>query len=60
MAEGPDQHNKGELGVAVAPEAPALQEEEAYRYCLKVPVFTGLKDVEQFIQEFSEVIDITQ
>jgi len=60
MAEGPDQHKEREIDVAVAPETPALQEEEAYRYRLKVPVFTGLKDVEQFIQEFSEVIDITQ
>jgi len=34
--------------------------EEPYRYRLKAPVFTGSEDVEQFIQEFSEVIDITQ
>jgi len=60
MAEGPAQRIEGELDITVAPEAPVLQEEEAYRYRLKAPVFTGLEDVEQFIQEFSEVIDITQ
>jgi len=37
-----------------------LQGEEAYRYCLKAPTFTGREDVEQFIQMFSDVIDITQ
>jgi len=60
MAEGPARHIEGEPDIAVNPEAPVLQEEEAYRYRLKAPVFTGLEDVEQFIQEFSEVIDITQ
>lgn len=41
-------------------EGPTLQGEEAYRYRLKAPTFTGLEDVERFIQEFKEVIDITQ
>jgi len=43
MAEGPAQHIEGELDIAVAPEAPALQEEEAYRYRLKAPVSLALK-----------------
>jgi len=60
MANRPAQRIEGELDIAVAPEAPVLQEEEVYRYRLKAPVFTGLEDVERFIQEFSEVIDITQ
>jgi len=54
------QHMEGEPDIAVAPDGPMLQGEEAYRYRLKAPVFTGLEDVEQFIQEFSDVIDITQ
>jgi len=34
--------------------------EEAYRYCLKAPTFTGSEDVEQFRQEFREVMEIAQ
>jgi len=60
MAEGTAQHMKGEQDIVVAPERLIQPGEEAYRYQLKAPVFTGLEDVEQFIQEFSEVIDNTQ
>jgi len=49
MEEEPVRQIEGELDIAVAPEAPVLQEEEAYRYRLKAPVFTGLEDMEQFI-----------
>jgi len=37
-----------------------LQGEEADRYRLQAPIFTGLEDIEQFIQKFNDVIDITQ
>jgi len=50
MEEEPARQIEGELDIAVAPEAPVLQEEEAYRYRLKAPIFIGLEDVEQFIQ----------
>jgi len=30
------------------------------RYRLKVPTFTGEEEVEQFIQEFSDVMDVAQ
>jgi len=43
---------EGERDTVIAPE------EEAYRYRLEAPVFTGLEDVEQFIQEFNKVIAI--
>jgi len=51
---------EGERDIVVALERSIHPGEEAYRYRLKVPVFTGLEDVEQFIQEFSNVIAITQ
>jgi len=35
-----------------------IPQEEANRYCLKAPIFMGREDVEQFIQEFSDVTDI--
>jgi len=60
MAEGTAQHMEGERANIIAPERLFQPEEEAYRYKLEAPVFTGLEDVEQFIQEFSEVIAITQ
>jgi len=31
-----------------------------YRYRLKAPVFTGNENMEQFIQEFSDVVAVTQ
>jgi len=45
---------------------PRPRDEEAHRelpgnmYRLKAPVFTGNEDVEQFIQEFSDVAEVTQ
>jgi len=60
MAREPARHMEGEPDIAVASEGPVLQGEETYRYHLKASTFTGLEDVEQFIQEFSDVIDITQ
>jgi len=59
MVEGTAQRI-GERDIVIAPEGLTQPGEEAYRYRLKAPVFTGLEDVEQFIQEFSEVIDIIQ
>jgi len=60
MAREPARHMEGKPDIAVAPEGRVLQGTEAYRYRLKAPTFTGLEDIEQFIQEFSDVIDITQ
>jgi len=60
MEEGAAQNIVGEREIVVASERLVQPGEEAYRYRLKAPVFTGLEDVEQFIQEFREVIDITQ
>jgi len=60
MAKGKAQHIEGERDIVVAPERLIQPGEEAYKYRLKAPVFTGLEDVEHFIQEFSEVINITQ
>jgi len=60
MAEGTAQREEGERDNVIAPKGPSLPGEEAYRYRLKVLVFMGFEDVEQFIQEFSELIDVTQ
>jgi len=43
----PARHMEGEPVYAVAQEGPVLQEEEAYKYRLKAPTFTGREDVEQ-------------
>jgi len=50
----------GEPAYAVAKGGPVLQGEQAYRYRLKASTFMGWENVEQFIQEFSDVVDITQ
>jgi len=42
------------------PMAGAYVELPAHRYRLKAPTFTGNEDVEQFIQEFSDVADVAQ
>jgi len=34
--------------------------EEVYRDKLNAPIFTGVEDVEQFIEEFTRVLDVTQ
>jgi len=58
--ELPVPQNEGERDIVVTFERLIRPEEEAYRYRLQAPVFTGLEDVEQFIQEFSKVTAITQ
>jgi len=60
MAGGSTRQREGEPDITIAPEGPALQGKEAYRYHLKAPTFTGLEDVEQFFQEFKEVINLAQ
>jgi len=50
MAKEPARHLEGEPDYAVTPEGSVLQGEEAYKYRLKAPTFTGREDVEQFIQ----------
>jgi len=52
--------NEDERETIIAPERLFQPGEEAYRDKLKAPVFTGLGDVKQFIQEFNEVRAITQ
>jgi len=37
-----------------------IHREEMYRSKLNVPTFTGVGDVEQFIEEFHGTIDVTQ
>jgi len=63
VVEGPVQpplHNEGEPTNLVIREDPVPRGEEAHRYHLKAPVFTGREDVEQFIQEISDVAAVTQ
>jgi len=60
MAEETAQRIEDEREIVIVPERLTQPVKEAYRYRLKAPVFTGLEDVEQFIKQFSEVIDITQ
>jgi len=60
MAEGTAPNMEGERDTIIAPERLFHPGEEAYRYGLKAPVFTGLEDVEQFIQEFNKVMAILQ
>jgi len=52
--------NEGVRETIIAPERLFQPGEEAYRDKLEAPVFTGLGDVEQFIQTFNEVRAITQ
>jgi len=69
MAEEPAQppwQEEGEPANGNGIENPVPPGEEAhreipdYRYCLKAPIFMGIEDVEQFIQEFSDVVAVTQ
>jgi len=59
-------YNDGELTTLVVQNNPILRGEEADgelsgdRYYLKAPVFNGNEDVEQFIQEFSGVVIVSQ
>jgi len=62
----PPQPNEGEPAALDAHRNPITQGEEANRklsgdkYRLKAPVFTGNEDVEQFIQEFGDVVGFSQ
>jgi len=60
MAEDAAPRTEGERNTVRAPERLFQPGEEAYRYKLKAPTFTGQEDVEQFITEFSEVLAITK
>jgi len=60
MAEDTAPSKEGERDTVIAPERLFQPGEEAYKYRLEAPVFTGLEDVEQFIREFNEVVAITQ
>jgi len=57
---------EGERDDNVVPVNPVLEEVRAPRelnedrYRLKAPTFTGEEEVEQFIQEFNDVMEVTQ
>jgi len=53
--------NEGEREtIIVTPRRLFQPGEEAYKYKLKAPTFTGIEDIEQFISEFNETWAITQ
>jgi len=59
--------NEGEDDDVVIPVNPVVLEEvrvprelDEDRYRLKAPTFTGEEEVEQFIQEFQDVMEVTQ
>jgi len=62
----PRQLAEGELDNDAVFIDPAMEEKRtprelgADRYRLKAPTFTGKEEVEQFIQEFSGVMEVTQ
>jgi len=65
-AELHPQLTEGEHDDNVVPVNPVMEERRAPRelnedrYWLKAPTFTGEEEVEQFIQEFSDVMEVTQ
>jgi len=60
MAEDTTPHTEGERTTIVTPRRLFQPGEEAYKYKLEAPTFTGVEDVEQFISEFNETWTITQ
>jgi len=60
MAEDATLHPEGERAYVVNPRRLFQPGDEKHKYRLKVPTFTGIEDVEQFISEFNETRDITQ
>jgi len=62
----PPQQDESEPINQIVLENPVLQGKEAhrklfdYRYHLEAPVFTGNENLEQLIQEFSDVVAVTQ
>jgi len=67
MMELPFLQDRGEQDQFAIPREPVVLDEvrvcrELYedRYQLEVPTFTGEEEVEQFIQEFQEVLEIVQ
>jgi len=60
MAEDTTLHTEGESTYIVTPRRLFQPGEEVHKYRLKVPIFTGIEDIEQFISEFNETWAITQ
>jgi len=60
MAEDTILHPEGESTPIVTPRRLFQPGEEVYKYRLKVPIFAGIEDIEQFISEFNETWAITQ
>jgi len=60
MAEDTTLHTEGESTTIVTPRRLFQPGEEAYKYKLKAPTFTGIEDIKQFISEFNETWAITQ
>jgi len=54
--------NRGERDNVAIPVEPVRVRRELYedKYRLEAPTFTGKEEVEKFIQEFQEVIEIAQ
>jgi len=60
MAENTTPHTEGERTNIVTLRRLFQLREEAYKYKLEAPTFTGIEDVDQFISEFNETLAITQ
>jgi len=60
MVENTTPHTEGEHTTIVTPRRLFQPGEEAYKYRLEAPTFTGVEDIEQFILEFNETWSITQ
>jgi len=60
MAEDTAPHTESEHTTIIAPRRLFQPGEEAYRYKIEAPTFTGVEDVEQFISEFNKTLAITQ
>jgi len=60
MEEDMVPRTESERTTIIAPRRLFEPGEEAYRYKLEAPTFTGVEDVEQFISEFNETLAISQ
>jgi len=60
MAEDTTLHTEGDRTYILNPRGLFQAGEEAHKYRLKVPTFTGIDDVKQFISEFNETWEIIQ
>jgi len=54
MAENTTPHTEGERTTIVTPRRLFQPREEAYKYKLEAPTFTGIEDVDQFMQNLTK------